>query len=72
MNRTKMTDNSIGRTGKHSQFCEGHVSCPKTGKDECGKVMVSKCYLLKDGSAFEGAATVFCFGCGDLHNVSEG
>jgi hypothetical protein len=38
--QTHLSENSIGRTGKHSQFCEGHVSCPKTGKDECGKVMV--------------------------------
>lgn len=66
-----LSENSIGRTGKHSQFCEGHVSCPKTGKDECGKAMVFRCISLKDGSIVESAASVFCFGCGEIHNVEE-
>jgi hypothetical protein len=51
---------------KHNEFCEGHVMCPTTGKEECGKVMVSKVYL-----DHEEAAVIFCFGCGETHNVKE-
>lgn len=56
---------------KHSPFCEGHVSCPKTGKEQCGKVVVFKMILLKDGTGCCAATTVMCFGCGELHNVEE-
>lgn len=59
--------NSIGRTGKHSMFCEGHVSCPVTGKEECRREMVSAIYT--NGQC--GCVTVFCFGCGETHNVKE-
>jgi hypothetical protein len=67
----KTSNDSIGRTGCHNVFCEGHVSCPKTGKEECGKVMVFKVFLMKDGSQVTAAASVLCFGCGEIHNVSE-
>ena len=58
-------ENSIGRTGKHSQFCEGHVTCPKTGKEECGKVMITCVWTNGE----ETAAQIFCFGCGEQHRV---
>lgn len=62
-----MKDNSIGTTGKHSEFCEGHVTCPITHKEECGKVMIFG--VSRNGSE---AAQVLCFGCGEQHRVSEG
>lgn len=62
-----MKDDSIGKTGKHSQFCEGHVSCPTTHKEECGKVMIFGVH--QQGTA---PVQVLCFGCGEQHRVSEG
>lgn len=62
-----MKEDSIGRTGKHSQFCEGHLQCPKTGKEECGKEMNWAC--CRDG--LMQCVTIFCFGCGKIHNVKE-
>jgi hypothetical protein len=61
-----MKDNSIGRTGKHSEFCEGHVNCPTTKKEECGKVMIFGC-----SAKGESAVQVYCFGCGEQHKVKE-
>jgi len=56
---------------KHSQFCEGHVLCPKTGKEECGKVVVWRVSIVKlaDGKTeqVEEPAAVYCFGCGGIH-----
>jgi len=66
-----ISENSIGRNGKHNQFCEGHVSCPNTGKEECGKVVNWKILQLKNGTVIEEVATIFCFGCGELHSVEE-
>jgi len=57
---------SIGRTGKHSEFCEGHICCPNTGKEECGRVMIFAC-----SSKGEEAVQVVCFGCGEQHRVKE-
>lgn len=59
-------EDSIGRTGKHNPLCEGHVECPTTGREECGKVLN---YMCVDG-VWE-PVTVFCFGCGKTHNVRE-
>lgn len=56
---------------KCNEFCEGHVSCPNTRKEECGKIVVSKVLFLKDGTTIGRAATVLCFGCGKTHNVEE-
>jgi len=60
---------------RHSEFCEGHVTCPSTGRMECGKVMNWKVLIvaLDDGSEelVEEPATVYCFGCGQTHNVKE-
>lgn len=64
----KHTENdSVGKTGKHNRFCEGHVNCPVTGKEECGKELNYAC--LTDGSC--SCVTVFCFGCGATHSVRE-
>jgi hypothetical protein len=60
-------DESIGRTGKHSEFCEGHVKCPKTGKEECGKVMITTVWTNGE----ESACQIYCFGCGEQHRVKE-
>ena len=48
---------------QHSEFCEGRVSCPKTGEEECGKAVIWR----SDGVTL----TVFCFGCNETHNVKE-
>jgi hypothetical protein len=67
MNIENNIDDSIGLTGKHSEFCEGHVTCPETNQKECGKEVVHKVY---EGGIME-AVTVFCFGCGNIHAVRE-
>ncbi len=53
----------------HHQFCEGHVTCPNTGKEECGKILNMKVTVLVDGDFIEQPVTVFCFGCNQPHNV---
>jgi len=58
---------SIGRTGRHSEWCERHVNCPTTGKEECGKEL--NWVLCADGNCV--CVTIFCFGCGQIHRVSE-
>ena len=50
---------------EHNEFCDGHVTCPTTGKEECSKVM--NYLVLNDGSQIP--ATVFCFGCNKTHDV---
>ena len=50
---------------EHNEFCDGHVTCPTTGKEECSKVM--NYLVLNDGSQVP--ATVFCFGCNKTHDV---
>jgi hypothetical protein len=62
---------SLGRTGCHNVFCEGHVKCPISGKDECGRVMVFKVVQFTNGNAVSCPAAVMCFGCGQIHNVAE-
>ena len=47
-------------------FCEGKVSCPETGKEECGFVVNWNVY--KDGT--EEPATICCFGCNKPHDVT--
>lgn len=56
----------MNKTKKHNEFCEGHVTCPKTGKLECGKVVVTK--VTPVGCE---AAMVYCFGYGGTHNVQQ-
>lgn len=63
-----MTSESIGKTGKHSEFCEGHVECPKTGNEECGKELNFKLYA----NGAKECVTVMCFGCDEPHGVTEG
>jgi len=64
--KCKAMSEEIRTRSGHSPFCEGHVQCPNTGKEECGRVIVWKC-----GPDGETPATVYCFGCGELHNVKE-
>ena len=50
---------------EHNEFCEGHLTCPETGKDECSKVMNYMVYA--DGSQVP--CTVYCFGCGKTPDI---
>jgi len=54
-------------TEEHNEFCDGHVGCPNTGKEECSKVM--NYLILSDGSQIP--ATVFCFGCNQPHDILD-
>lgn len=67
MKRTTLKNDSIGRTGKHNELCEGHVNCPVTGKEECGRELISG--VSANGQC--SCVMVFCFGCGKPHNVNE-
>ena len=61
-------------TQTHNELCEGHVACPITGKEECGRVVVTKVRLVQiDGETeqIEEPAAVYCFGCGNLHDVGK-
>ena len=50
---------------KHWEFCEGHLTCPKTKKEECGKVTIVTHWTNGECTP----AQVLCHGCGEQHRV---
>jgi len=64
----KPTVDSIGKTGQHNSFCEGHIICPTTKKEECCKIVHDK---IEKVSAQKNLIPneVQCFACGKNHKV---